>query len=112
MKHREKPPIPEPVHNEPFESAIFSAELGVAPEIDLHGEDIDSALAQLDQFINHEFIAGSETVKIIHGRGEGRLRDAIRTYLRKQKELVALFRDSQNPAQQGAVTIAALHRMK
>jgi DNA mismatch repair protein MutS2 len=122
MKYREKQPVfepvqknpspSEPVHNNPFESAMFAAELGDAPEIDLHGEDIDTAMVQLDQFINHEFIAGTEAIKIIHGRGEGRLREAIHKYLRKQTELVAAFRDSQNPGQQGAVTLAALQRMK
>jgi DNA mismatch repair protein MutS2 len=112
MKRQEKQPLSEPVQNNSFESALFAAELGVAPEIDLHGEDIDTAQVRLDQFINHEFVAGTEAVKIIHGRGEGRLRDAIHAYLRKQKELVALFRDSAAPGQQGGVTIAALHRVK
>ncbi len=90
--------------------AIFAAELGDAPEIDLHGMDVPLAVSQLDQYINHEFVAGSEAVKIIHGRGTGKLRDAIHAYLKKQTELVAAFRDSRSPGQQGGVTIAALHR--
>lgn len=105
-------PPPEPVRTDPHESAIFAAELGESPEIDLHGESVDVALSLLDAFLNHEFVAGTEVVKIIHGRGEGKLREAIHDALGKQTTLVASFRDAQSRKQQGGVTYAALHRIK
>lgn len=113
MPERPKEPAPElPRPSDQYETAIFAAELGSAPEIDLHGETVDEALVRLDQFINHEFVAGTEVVKIIHGRGSGKLRAAIHDYLRKQTELVAYFRDAQTPAQQGGATYAALHKSR
>lgn len=108
----ESPPLSEPVQTNPHESAIFAAELGEAPEIDLHGESVDVAVRLLDAFVNHEFVAGTDVVKIIHGRGEGKLRNAIHEYLKTQTELVAYFRDAQSKKQQGGVTYAALHRVK
>lgn len=113
MSERQKEAAPDsPRPSDQFESAIFAAELGEAPEIDLHGETVDVALSLLDAFINHEFVTGTEVVKIIHGRGSGKLRAAIHDYLKEQTELVAYFRDAQSPAQQGGATYAALHRAK
>jgi len=97
-----------------FESAIFAAELGEAPEIDLHGETVDAALHDLDRFLHQELMRGSEVIRIIHGRGNQILHKAIHVWLEKQKklDLVSYFRDAQNPREQNAVTYAALPRLK
>jgi dsDNA-specific endonuclease/ATPase MutS2 len=109
MKNPENAAVPQaPEPRDPWETAIFAAELGHAPQIDLHGMPSHEALGELERFLNHEFLAGTEVVKIIHGRGRGILRQAIRKAL-KEHELVARFRDADNPAQKGGVTYAALH---
>ena len=92
----------------PEETLIFAAEMGGAPSIDLHGDFVDVALTRLDEFLHQQFLRGSEVIKIIHGRGTGKLRRAIHVWLKKQ-ELVRYFRDSQAPTQQGGVTLAVLH---
>lgn len=102
-----------PSHQEsvnPHETALFAAEIGdEAPQTDLHGLTPNEALSQLDQFLNHEFVSGTEAVRIVHGRGSGRLRDAVHRFL-KTHELVARYRDAHTPGQQGGVTVAVLHR--
>lgn len=98
--------MPEP---NPHEIAAFAAELGAAPTLDLHDMTPEEAVSALDQFINHGFASGDDAVKIIHGRGSGKLRDAVMSYLKNQKELVAYFRGSNAPGEQGGVTIAVLH---
>jgi dsDNA-specific endonuclease/ATPase MutS2 len=109
MKNPENAAIPEaPKPSDPWEIAIFAAEVGHAPEIDLHGKSRHEALGLLESFLNHEFVAGTEVVKIIHGRGNGILRNAIHKSL-DGHELVARFRDADDPAQKGGVTYAALH---
>lgn len=92
----------------PYETAMFAAEIGGAPTVDLHEFTTQEAVLALDRFINHEFLEGSESVKIIHGRGTGKLRAMIQDFLGKH-ELVAAFRDSHAPNQIGGVTIAALY---
>ena len=94
-----------------IESALFSAEIGSAPEIDLHGLAVHEALNRLDSFLNHEFVAGSEAVKVIHGRGSGKLEASVLSFL-KDHDLVAGFRGSSAPGQQGGVTIVALYSVK
>ncbi len=100
------------MNNAEEESAVFAAELGAqTPEVDLHGLLITDALYQLDIFLNHEFAypprVAIKAVKIIHGRGEGKLQKTVAEYLKKSK-LVKYFRDSQVPAQAGAVMYAVL----
>ncbi len=95
------------------ETAMFAAELGDAPEIDLHGMSKNLALSELGTFFHSELMKSAPVMKIIHGRGDQILRAAIHAWLKEpeQKKLVAAFRDSQNPSQQGAVTLVALERL-
>jgi len=114
-KKSEKPSEATPAApTDAFESAIFAAELGECPEIDLHGLTKDLALHELDKFLHQELMAGSETIRVIHGRGDQILRKAIHAWLAKQQDLnlVAKFRDAQKSGEQNAVTYAALHRLK
>ncbi|MFZ2803768.1 MAG: Smr/MutS family protein [Patescibacteria group bacterium] len=93
--------------NNPHESTIFAAELGTAVTIDLHGLDVNQATSDLDQFLNHEFMQGTEVVKIIHGRGEQKLKKMVEAHL-KNNPLIDYSRGAQSPGQQGAVTYAVL----
>jgi DNA mismatch repair protein MutS2 len=50
-------------------------------ELKLIGMRVDEALAELEPFINHAAAAGLREVRVIHGIGSGRLRDAVREEL-------------------------------
>ena len=50
-------------------------------EIDLRGQRVEDALEQLDRHLDAAFLAGLPWVRIIHGKGTGRLRDAVRDLL-------------------------------
>jgi len=91
------------------ESRIFAVELGgEAPEIDLHDSaDVEEGIRDLDQFLNHEFMSGAEVVKIIHGRGSGKMRRAVHDHL-KTIPFVETFRDSESPSGIMGVTFAVL----
>ena len=52
-------------------------------ELKLIGMRVDAALAELESFINHAAAAGLGEVRIIHGLGTGRLRDAVREELER-----------------------------
>jgi DNA mismatch repair protein MutS2 len=93
------------------ETAIFAAELGDCPSLDLHGLPVENALHELDIFIDRHFVAGVEAVKVIHGRGTDRLRQAVWNWLKQSGERVAGFRGTQRADEQGAVTYVALHRV-
>jgi DNA mismatch repair protein MutS2 len=50
-------------------------------EINLIGERVEEALDRLDKFLDDAYLAGHHEVRIIHGHGTGRLRDAVRRML-------------------------------
>jgi DNA mismatch repair protein MutS2 len=50
----------------------------VSPRLDLRGERVESALEQLDAYVDEALLAGLDSVAIIHGAGTGALRRAIR----------------------------------
>lgn len=51
------------------------------PEINLIGMTADDATDRVDKFLDEAFLAGTESVRIIHGHGKGILRKAIATLL-------------------------------
>jgi DNA mismatch repair protein MutS2 len=50
-------------------------------ELDLRGQRVEEALEKLDRYIDTAYLAGLPFARIIHGKGTGRLREAIREYL-------------------------------
>jgi DNA mismatch repair protein MutS2 len=54
---------------------------GEERELKLIGMRVEEALAELEPFINHAAAAGLREVRVIHGLGSGRLRDAVREEL-------------------------------
>ena len=52
-------------------------------ELKLIGMRVDEALSELEPFISHAAAAGLREVRVIHGIGTGRLRDAVREELKR-----------------------------
>jgi len=55
----------------------------VPDEIDLHGLTVDEAIPLVDNFLEKAFRAKKMRAWIIHGRGTGTLRRAVRQHLMK-----------------------------
>jgi len=60
-------------------------------EVSLRQLTVDEALLKLDRYLNDAFMAGLSRVRIIHGKGTGALRQAIRQQL-AQHPLVSSYR--------------------
>ena len=50
-------------------------------ELDLRGLRVEEALVRLEEFIDRALLDGLSTVRIVHGRGTGALREAVRDHL-------------------------------
>ena len=76
------------------------------PEMDLRGLRVDEAVARVDTALNDAALDGAGLIRIIHGKGTGALRRAIREYL-ADHPLVASAGEGEGPGGEG-VTVAQL----
>ena len=58
--------------------------------LDLHGYNCEEALIEIDRFINGAIMNKIDFIKIIHGKGTGKLKEAVHEYL-KNSDLVIDF---------------------
>ena len=59
----------------------------IKTEINLIGKNLDEASDLMNKYIDDAFLAGLKTVHVIHGRGEGILRNGLRQELRRNKHV-------------------------
>jgi DNA mismatch repair protein MutS2 len=79
----------------------------VGAELLLLGKTTDEARDLVEQYLDDAFMAGLPNVRLVHGKGTGALRRAVRTLL-SGHPLVESFRDGE-PSEGGAgATVAAL----
>lgn len=63
----------------------MSKSLSVSPEINLIGMTTDEAVPILDKYLDDAYLAKLSTVRIVHGRGTGALKNAVHAHLKRQK---------------------------
>ncbi len=76
-------------------------------ELDLRGRTVDEMLVELDRYLDTAYLAGLPWVRIIHGKGTGALRQAVREELRGHP-LVSEFRPGDLSEGGEGVTVAKL----
>ena len=82
----------------------------VDKELHLRHLPVDEALFRLDQYLNDAFMAGLPSVRIVHGKGTGTLRQAVHEVLAKHP-LVKSFRPGDYGEGDYGVTVVELaHR--
>lgn len=64
----------------------------ISKEIDVRGLLAEDALLIIDRYLEDANLAGLDSVRVIHGKGTGALRKAVRSYL-KDHHYVVNFRD-------------------
>ena len=55
----------------------------VASEINVIGLNVDQAVPIVDKYLDDCYMANLESARIVHGKGTGRLRDGIHSFLKK-----------------------------
>lgn len=62
------------------------------PELDIRGKRAEEALQQVRDFVDEAIVVGISSVRILHGKGNGILRQLVRQYL-ETVDVVKQFRD-------------------
>ena len=61
--------------------------MAVSTEINLLGKTVDEAIAELDKYLDDAYLAHLTSVRIVHGKGTGALRNGVHNYLKRQKHV-------------------------
>jgi len=77
----------------------------VAPEINLIGQRVEPALTELDGYLDQALLASRRQVRVVHGHGTGRLRQAVREHLRGHPAVVELRSGEPNEGGNGATVV-------
>lgn len=62
----------------------MSKSASVSTEINLIGKTVDEAIALLDKYLDDAYLAHLPSVRIVHGKGTGALRNAVQSHLKRQ----------------------------
>jgi DNA mismatch repair protein MutS2 len=92
---RSRTGVPVPVSSQPVR------------ELNVRGERVEAALEAIRDFLVEAHAVKAESVRILHGKGTGALRDAVRQYLRGER-LVERFEDAVPYEGGHGVTVAYL----
>ena len=58
--------------------------------LDIRGKRGEEAIGEIDDFINNAIMLGTSELRVIHGKGNGILRDLVRNFLRKFPQVSSL----------------------
>jgi len=76
-------------------------------ELDLRGQRAEDALDMLDRYLEKAYMAGLPFVRIIHGKGTGKLRQEVRAALKNHPQVTSFEEGDPKEGGEG-VTVAKL----
>lgn len=82
----------------------MSKAMSISYECNLIGKTVDEALAVLDKYLDDAYLSHIPSVRIVHGKGTGTLRNAVTNFLKKCK-YVKSYRAGEHGEGDAGVTI-------
>lgn len=77
----------------------------ITPSINVRGSNLDDAVMDVDKYLDDAYIAGLKEVTIIHGRGEGILREGIHGMLKGHKHVAKYRKGAYNEGGDGVTVV-------
>ena len=86
---------------------ISERKLTFKPDIDIRGQRAEEALSNIQAFIDEAIMLNVHELRILHGKGNGILKEVIRNFL-KADPIVRSFRDEHVQFGGSGITIVEL----
>jgi len=88
-------------------SAGYSSSTGGAQSIrlDIRGKYRDEALEELEKYLDQAMLSGRKQVEVIHGKGTGALKKAVREYLQRSPVIKDFSPGAPESADDGVTTV-------
>ncbi|HEX9007424.1 MAG TPA: Smr/MutS family protein, partial [Bacteroidota bacterium] len=100
-------PEPAPAAPTAVRRSAPSLERSPGMEVNLRGKLVEDGLDALDKYLERAYAAGLPFVRIVHGKGTGRMREAVRLAL-KESPYISSFEEAEENEGGAGVTIAHL----
>ena len=83
-----------------------------APPVEIHlrGMQVDDALEVLERRLDAAFLSGMPFIRVVHGKGTGRLRDAVRELLKGNPYVASYERGQANEGGDGVTVVRLAER--
>jgi DNA mismatch repair protein MutS2 len=98
-------------YNEPrfqsYSSVVLERKMNFKPDIDIRGMRGEEALEKVSRLIDEAVVVGAKELKILHGKGNGILKQLIRDYLRTL-EVVKSYSDEHVERGGAGITLVTL----
>lgn len=104
---RQDAAAPSPPESSEHQPSTVSRQPTPGIEISLRGKLVEDGLDELDKYLEKAYAAGLPFVRIVHGKGTGRMRDAVRRAL-QDHPYVKSFEEGHEDEGGAGVTIARL----
>lgn len=59
----------------------------ISPEINVIGQNVEDAIYVIDKYLDNCIMSGMSPIRIVHGKGSGKLREGIHQYLKKHSHV-------------------------
>ncbi|MBI4761904.1 MAG: endonuclease MutS2 [Chloroflexota bacterium] len=89
--------------------STFDSRKSPGLELNLRGKLVDEGLEELERYLEKAYAAGLLFVRIVHGKGTGKMREAVRNALKESPYVVSFEEPKDNEGGAG-VTVAKLAR--
>ena len=66
-----------------YTSSLDMKSKAISPEINVIGQTVEDAIFIIDKYLDDCYLSNLPTARIVHGKGTGKLREGIHTFLRK-----------------------------
>jgi DNA mismatch repair protein MutS2 len=86
-------------------SGVSTPEARVAAELVVIGATVDEALSRLEKFLDDALLSDGRRLRVVHGHGTGRLREAVRTFLKEHPLVASVVAAPDNEGGQGATVV-------
>ena len=78
---------------------------GPTREIVLIGSTVDDAIGRIEKFLDDALLNDERRLRVVHGHGTGKLREAVRTYFRKHPLVATVSPAADNEGGDGATIV-------
>lgn len=98
-------PADRPTRSEPTPARSIEFPASPGLELDLRGQRADDAQSALERYLDAAYLAGLPWVRIIHGKGTGKLRDIVRQALQGHPQVRSFQPGGENEGGEGVTVV-------